>query len=401
MRFLTSEPQKSRRGDWSWRYGTTAKSEIRVKDYRHILAPGERGVLMIIAADRRQAQVVKRYVSALLQAVPMLAALVEHETRESIVLTTGVTIEIHTASFRAIRGYTCLGAICDEIAFWRTDDSANPDTEILNALRPAMATVPGALLLGISSPYARRGELYRAYRDHFGQDDDPVLVWQADTRAMNPTVPNRVIDQAYAEDDAVASAEYGAQFRRDIESFVSREAIEAAVVPDRVELPPVSDVNYVGFVDPSGGSLDSMTLGIAHREDDRAVLDALREVTPPFSPESVVKEFAAFMKTYGISRVRGDRYGGEWPREQFRKYGTEYDICDTSKSDLYGELLPALNSGRVALLDHTRLRAQLAGLERRTTRSGKDSVDHAPGGMTTWSMPPPGSWCRSCRRLGA
>ena len=31
MWFLTSEPQKSWRGDWSWRYGTTGKSEIRVK----------------------------------------------------------------------------------------------------------------------------------------------------------------------------------------------------------------------------------------------------------------------------------------------------------------------------------------------------------------------------------
>ena len=350
------------------------------RDYRGILSAGERGILMVIAADRQQAQVVKRYVSALLHAVPMLATLVEHETRESIVLTTGVVIEIHTASFRAIRGYTVVGAICDEIAFWRTDDSANPDTEILNALRPAMATVPGALLLCISSPYARRGELWKAYRAHYGRVESSVLVWQADTATMNPTVPNGVIDHAYAEDEAVASAEYGAQFRRDIESFVSREAIDAAIVPGRVELPPVSSVSYVAFVDPSGGSQDAMTLGIAHREDDRAVLDAVREVTPPFSPESVVKEFTAFLKMYGVTRVRGDRYAGEWAREQFRKRDIQYDICEQSKSDLYGELLPALNSGRVELLDLPRLRSQLAGLERRTTRSGKDSIDHAPGG---------------------
>ena len=50
-----------------------------------------------------------------------------------------------------------------------------------------MATVPGALLLGISSPYARRGALWDAYKTHYGQADDPVLVWQADTRSMNPT----------------------------------------------------------------------------------------------------------------------------------------------------------------------------------------------------------------------
>ena len=49
---------------------------------------------------------------------------------------------------------------------------ANPDTEILNALRPAMATVPGALLLSISSPYAKRGELWRAHEAHYGKGGD-------------------------------------------------------------------------------------------------------------------------------------------------------------------------------------------------------------------------------------
>jgi hypothetical protein len=42
--------------------------------------------------------------------------------------------------------------------------------------------------------------------------------------------------------------------------------------------------------------------------------------------------------------------------------------------------LPLLNSGRVELLDHKRLVAQLCGLERRTSRAGRDSIDHVPGG---------------------
>jgi hypothetical protein len=59
-------------------------------------------------------------------------------------------IEVHTASFRAVRGYTVVACIADEVAFWRSDESANPDVEIPNGLRPGMATVPGALLLCIS-----------------------------------------------------------------------------------------------------------------------------------------------------------------------------------------------------------------------------------------------------------
>ena len=351
------------------------------RDYAPLLAPGERGTVMVIAADRQQARTVFRYIAGLLDGVPMLARLIENRTKETITLTNRVNIEVHTASFRAVRGYTVVAAVLDEVAFWPTEDSATPDSEIVQAIRPAMATVPGALLLGISSPYARRGELWRAYREHFGKDGDPVLVWQGETRSMNPAVPQTVIDQAFAHDSSSASAEYGAQFRRDIESLLSREAIEACVVPGRRELPPLATVRYFGFVDPSGGSgQDSMTLAVAHVETREMVLDAIREVLPPFSPEATVKDFAEFLRTYGITRVYGDRFGGEWPREQLRKRGITYEICEKSKSELYREVLPTLNSRTVALLDHPRMVTQFCGLERRVARGGRDSIDHGPSG---------------------
>ncbi len=349
------------------------------RDHRRRLTKGEKGTVMVIAADRRQARVVFRYIVGLLEGVPMLARMIEGRTQDTISLTNGIILEVATSNFRTIRGYTIVGAVADEIAFWRSEDSANPDTEILNGLRPGMATVPGALLLCISSPYARRGALWEAYRQHYGQEDRSALVWQADTLAMNPTVDEKVIAAAYAEDEAAASAEYGAQFRRDIETFVGREAVEACVVPGRHEIPPVRSLHYVAFVDPSGGSQDSMTLAVAHGEKGKAVVDTVREVRPPFSPEAVVREFSETLKHYRVTVVDGDRYGGEWPREQFRKCGIEYRVAEQTKSDLYLNLLPLVNSGTVELLDHPRLLSQLLNLERRTGRGGKDSIDHAPG----------------------
>ena len=342
------------------------------------LARGERGVFMVMAADRRQARVVMRYVKGFLHSSPMLASLVARETQTEIELTNGVTLEIHTASFRSVRGYTLVGAIADEIAYWPTDESASPDKEVLQALRPAMATVPNALMLCISSPYARRGELWRAFRDHFGQDSDQVLVWRADTATMNATVAREVIDQAYADDPASAAAEFGAEFRQDLEGYVSREALEQVTASGRLELPPFPNISYRAFVDPSGGARDSMTLAVAHRERDRAILDALREIKPPFSPQHVVAEFVDLLRSYRVTKVRGDRYAGEWPREVFRKLGVAYQVCETAKSDLYQRLLPSLNSGQVELLDHPRLLAQLSNLERRTARGGRDSIDHPP-----------------------
>jgi hypothetical protein len=206
------------------------------------------------------------------------------------------------------------------------------------------------------------------------------LVWQAAMRDMNPSVPQNCIDKHIADDAARAAAEYGAQFRTDVETFVSREVIDAAVVPGRHELPPMSGVSYAAFTDPSGGSSDSFTLAIAHRDTGgRVVLDAVRERRPPFSPDGVVQENAELLKAYGVRKVTGDRYGGEWPRERFRAHGIEYTIADKPKSDIYRDLLPVLNSGRAELLDVPRLSAQLCGLERRTARGGRDSIDHAPG----------------------
>src|SRR5437763_1858711 len=133
---------------------------------------------------------------------------------------------------------------------------------------------------------------------------------------MNPSVDPNINSEAYADDPVAAAAEYGGEFRSDIESYVNREAVEACIAQGVRERAPISALRYTGFVDPSGGSADSFTLAIAHMEKDVAVLDAVREVKPPFSPEAVVDDFAALLKTYRILRVTGDRYAGEWPREQ-------------------------------------------------------------------------------------
>jgi hypothetical protein len=343
--------------------------------------PGENGTLMIVAADRRQARVIMRYCIGLLRSVPMLSHQIESVTRESITLKNRIVIEIHTASFRTTRGYTCVTALLDELAYWEVDeDSASPDIEVINAIRPGMATIPEAMLLCASSPHARRGALWDAHRKHYGQEHDPVLVWQAPTRAMNASVPQSYIDSHMADDPARAAAEYLAQFRSDLESFVAREAAEACISWGVRERPPLRDVAYVGFIDPSGGSSDAMALCVGHLDHNKetVVIDALREAKPPFSPEIVTSEFCALLRSYYVSAISGDRYGGEWPIEQFAKYGVRYESAAKPKSGLYTDLLPLVNSRRIDLLDHSKTINQLIGLERRSIRGGGSSIDHGP-----------------------
>jgi hypothetical protein len=370
-----------RRGGKSRAAAVLAVYLATLVNYSDALTTGERPVVLCLAQNARQASIVLGYASGIIHAQPLLAELIVRESSEAIVLHNGLTLEVRPASFRGLRGMTCVACIADEAAFWYSDDSGsvNPDSEILDAIRPSLATTGGPLIV-ISSPYAKRGEVWNTYRRHYGSEGDPrILVAQGASRDFNPSLPQSVVDRAMERDPASAAAEYLAQFRSDIDSFATREAVEACVEFGVFERAPLSSLRYFGFVDPSGGSQDSMTLAVCHREDNRGVLDAIREARPPFSPDAVTQEFAQLLKSYRVSTVTGDRYGGEFPRELFRKWSINYSPSERSKSELYVELLPLINSGRVGLLDDRRMIAQLCGLERRTARSGKDSVDHAPG----------------------
>ncbi len=350
------------------------------KDWRRHLGPGERATIAIVAQDRKQSRVIMRYIRDGLFKVPMLARTIESEGQESLDLANRVTIEVHTSSFRSVRGYSLAACLCDELAVWPTDDAADPDYEVLAALRPGMINIPGSMLLCASSAYSRRGALWDAHRKHFAKDGDPVLVWQADTRLMNPCVPQAEIDRLIALDPAKYTSEFGGTFRTDVESFINREAVEVCVSLGIRERAPVNGIRYVAFTDPSGGAgSDSLTLAISHRDGDCAVLDLIREVRPKYSPESVVAEFATAIKSYKIARVYGDRFTGGWCAEQFRKNAIEFKHADKTKSDLYLDLLPVINSRRVDFLDHAKLVDQLVSLERATGRSGRDSIDHPKG----------------------
>jgi hypothetical protein len=348
--------------------------------FRDRLVPGERGVVQLLAVDRDQSKVCLGYVKAFFR-VPALKELVANVTAEGVELRNGFAIEITTNDQRRVRGRTVVAAVLDEVGHWRSDNTVNPDEEVYGALKPAMATIKqNAMLIGISSPYARRGLLWKKYRKHYAQSG-PILVVKAPTWRMNLTLPrdDELFTDALAEDPVNAAAEYGAEFRSDVEAFVPRDAVEATISTDVLERPPKRGCSYAAFCDPSGGSSDSMTLAIAHLEDEKGVLDAVRERRAPFSPESVVADFADLMKRYGVSKVYGDRYGGEWPREAFSRHGIAYSPSDKSKSDIYLETLPKFMTGQIDLLDNSRIVAQFCNLERRTSRSGKDSIDHPPG----------------------
>lgn len=364
-----------RRGGKSHAAALLAVFEALFRDHRAKLSPGEVATVLVIAADRPQARSAMRYVRGLIDGNPMLRRMVTRETETTIELDNRAAIEIGTASFRSVRGYTLAAAICDEVAFWHSD-GASPDKEIIQALRPALATLDGKLI-ALSSPYAKRGMLWEQYKRSFGDDNESrVLVAQAPTLTMNPTLNPAIVARALDEDAEAARAEYLAEFRSDISGFLDEALLRDCVRPRPKELPRADSIVYHAFCDPSGGGADGFSLAIGHLQGAHAVIDLVRERHG--SPAAAAAEFAAVLKSYGICRVTGDRYAGQWPRDEFGKHGVTYTTSELDRSGLYLEFLARLHSGQVELPPDEKMLRQFVGLERRTGRSGKDVIDHPP-----------------------
>ncbi len=348
-------------------------------DGQESLRPGERAMCLALACDRDQAKIVLNYTRSYFTDIPPLREMVKCETATGFELNNAVDVAIATNNFRSVRGRPVRCVVFDECAFWRSEDSANPDEEVYRAVKPGMATIPDAMLIGITSPYRKSGLAYRKFAEHYGKDGN-ILVIRAPSKVLNPTLDQATIDEALEQDPAAARAEWLAEFRDDISGWAPRELIDDAVDRGVTVRPPQPGVRYVSFCDASGGVKDSYTAAIAHGEEGAAVLDCLVEIRPPFNPDTATAQIADVLKSYGCRSTEGDRYAAQWVVQAFNKCGINYKHSERDRSAIYLDALPLFTTGRAKLLDNKRLINQFAGLERRTSAMGKDRVDHGPSG---------------------
>jgi hypothetical protein len=349
------------------------------QDHRKQLAPGEVGYILTLSPSLDQSQIIYRYTLAFLESSPILRQKIVDATAAESRLENNVVISTHPASYRTVRGRTLLAVVCDESAYWRSDESASPDREVYRAILPSLARTNG-MLIGISSPYRRVGLLYEKHRDHHGVDGD-VLVIQAATSTLNPLIDKAIIGRARADDPASAAAEWDACFRSDLSQLIPDEQIDAAVEHGRpAELPPCDGVKYHAFADPSGGRGDAFCLCIGHQQDGKFVADVIRGKKPPFNAESVVAEYTSLARAYRCNVITSDAYGAQWVSQSFRKAGIDHKTSKLNRSELYLESIPFWMRSAVSIPGNHQLVRELRLLERKTSPSGADKVDHPRGG---------------------
>jgi hypothetical protein len=354
-------------------------------DYARYLRPGERPVILCLAATREQAAGIFGYIAGYFREVPMLAPLVQRVTDDCISLTTGADIVVAASSYRSIRGRTVVVAIFNEVAFWRDDRYANPDKEIYSAVLPALVTLrrAGSILIGISSVHRKLGLLYDKVTAHAGRDDPHVLAIRAPSLTFNPTIDAGDIDLDTSLDPDKARAEWQSEWRDDINAFVDRLLVEGLIDRGVRERPPDPAIHsYVGFADEAGGSKggDASTLAICHAESDGRIIQDLMRVWPaPFVSTAVIAQKADLLKSYRLRTVAMDNWAGALPTTLYAAHNIGITPADP-KSKIYLGFLTLLNSGRLRMLDEPRQVAELCALERRVAWGGHESIDHPQGG---------------------
>jgi hypothetical protein len=296
--------------------GALAVYESAIVDHRDRLSPGEKAVVACISPTRAQAEIVKNYALGFFEASPVLRGEVAGVTQDEIRLRNGNVICTLSSDHKHARGRSLSLAILDEASFLPQELSATPDIEAARGLLPGLSTL-GGMLCVLSSPYRQAGLLHQRYRDWFGKDSDDMLVVSGASTVFNPTLDPELIRAAYESDGEAASAEWGGLFRNDLATYVDLAAVRACIQDEVRERLPDRQWKYIGFCDPSGGSSDSMVLCVGHRSGETSILDVIREVRPPFNPESVCEEFADILKQYRVTKVVGDAYGGDFHARYF------------------------------------------------------------------------------------
>jgi hypothetical protein len=229
-----------------------------------------------------------------------------------------------------------------------------------------------------------------------------VLAILAPSVTYNPTLAEpeaaAEIEQHLMLDPERGSAEWNSVWRTDIADLFDRETVQAAVdvgIPVRL---PVPGLRYLVACDPSGGRGDSFTAAVGHVEGDLLVIDRVYERRSPFVSDIALDEVSALAREYNTTTIMGDNYGADLTVSAFARRGISYvpiSVFDDvrhlpgqkkqgqqiklNRNQIYLNALPLFTAGRVRLPDHPRLFHQLINLERRTQRSGHDSVDHPQG----------------------
>lgn len=336
----------------------------------HTIPLGDKGVFAFISTTLKEA---KERLDTCEELLRTLDVRHKRTAGEIVLEDRPVVWRTYAASIAGVSGFTCIGAVCDEVAKWRdADTGANPATEVLASLRPTMATMPNARLFLSSSPMGTLDAHAAAFD---AGDTAHQRVAFAPTWVAHPAITEELTHLLEPNED-VWRREYGAIPFEGSEAGLYAPRLVDAATCGWSEVEPERYHHYAAWMD-AGMRGNAWTFGVATNRADKRAVVLLREwrgsTHSPLDPFRVFEEMAPILRRYEVPCVAADAYQFDALSRIAIRCGVTMHLDTLTaerKRRRYENLQARLADHAVELPTHRQMRADLLSVRRRATPNG-------------------------------
>lgn len=318
------------------------------------IPPGDVGVIAFVSVKMAEA---RERLATIAQILDVLAEPYSVSGDEIRLHRRPIAFRVYPASFRTSVGFTGLALFADEVARWRDDDTgANPAHHVFSSMRPSLATIPNAIEVVVSSPWATLDYHYELCRD--GTTDEQLFC-EAPSWVANPVTMSEERARQLEPDDRTREREYGGPGERpptpmsgDATTWFDAMLIEAA--PRGFTTTEPDDCIVAGA--DTGFTRNSCALSIRARKPGGMVLPLLARVWRPSAAESlqptaVFREMAADLLRFNVRAVMADSHYQASAEEVFGPLGIARIDAPKLPEEAYVETRILFRERRLGLVD--------------------------------------------------
>jgi hypothetical protein len=290
----------------------------------------------------------------------------------------GIAFVIFTASVGGVSGFSCICAICDEVAKWRDHETgSNPATEVLASLRPTLAGQPNARLYLSSSPMGTRDAHAVAF--DLGETALQFVAW-APTWIARPLLTEEDC-RALEPDEDTCSREYGAIPFDGSTAMLFTLPMLLAVTRSGVEDLPCDGSPHFAAQDPASRG-NAWTLALAREAAGRVTIVCAREWRPEagkaLDSGATLGEVGQVLAAY---RTR-DLWSDQWSFDALSALAVAHGIhlreavsTQASNVQFFETLKRRIVDKTIELPDSRVVRSDLLGVSKWIAKGGAFSIE--------------------------
>ncbi len=336
----------------------------------HVIQPGDVGAVVFVSVKLSEARARLSTVQQILDAIKEPYNRAGDEIQ---LMHRRIVFRAYPANFRTSVGFTGIAFFADEVSRWRDEATgANPATHVFASIRPSLATMPNAIEVVVSSPWATLDYHYDLCK--IGTTAEQWFC-EAPSWVANPTLTEQRCLEL-EPDEATRAREYGAVPMTSDEAtfFDSAQLERAAGAYGEVGAGDILTAGAdMGFV------TNSATLAIvAKKPNGTRVVIRLDERKPSpgqmLKPTEIIHAYAKTIKAYNISNVVADRHYNALVFEILNQHGVTVFDAPTQPETAYVATRVLLAQNLLVLPNDQQLLRDLKEIKGKPMAGGRISI---------------------------